>query len=78
MKCNPCIWIIKQKVYSTYIPTFKHTELGVRLIPTPPQMYTEVRETDPKKLEILSNFYFNICVRPFKGPLINSCVVFTL
>ena len=57
MKCNPCNWIIEKKAYSTYLPTYILTELGEHLIPTPPQMYTEVRETDPKELELLFNFF---------------------
>ena len=68
MKCNPCNWIIEKKAYSTYLPTYILTELGEHLIPTPPQMYIEVRETDLKELDLLSNFAFNISVRSFKVP----------
>ena len=51
------------------LPTHPLTHL-TRREPNPytPQMYTKVRVIDPMRLELLSDFEFNICARAFVVP----------
>ena len=68
MKCNPCNCIIEKKAYSTYLPTYILTELGEHLIPTPPQMYTEVRGKIQRNLNYCLILYLIFVLDPFKVP----------